>query len=143
MGLVIRLHDITGFSTNYKVEFKTGATPNSGTVWSTGSFVSGSNKTTLLITDEIYTGSLNESSLDTGSLFLLNAFNPIDYPNQRNPVIVPNQYNNLKFWVRITDNVTGNYVIENINIHEKEYYSDCMYCCEFDYDATSIYVSGF
>ena len=74
MGLIIRLHDITGFSTNYKVEFKTGATPNSATLWSTGSFVNGSNKTTLLITDRINTGSLYESSLDTGSLFLLDFY---------------------------------------------------------------------
>ena len=125
MGLVIRLHDITGFSTNYKVEFKTGATPNSVTSWQTYS----NNNTT---------NTLNLSGTTNDSYY-----NPTNWPNQRNPEVFPNQYNNLKFWVKITDNSSNNYVIENINIHEKEYYSDCIYCCEFDDNPSALYVSGF
>jgi hypothetical protein len=125
MGLVIRLHSIAGFSTNYKVEFKTGATPNSVTSWQTYSNNNTSN-------------TLNISGATIDSYYGIG-----NWPNQRNPQVFPNQYNNLKFWVKITDNVTGNYVIENINIHEKEYYSDCMYCCEFDRNPLGSYISGF
>ena len=125
MGLVIRLHDITGFSTNYKVEFKTGATPNSVTSWQT------------------YTSSNNTDTLNLSGATINSYYSEINWPNQRNPEVFPNQYNNLKFWVKITDNSSGNYVIENINIHEKEYYSDCIYCCEFDDNPSALYVSGF
>jgi len=130
MGLVIRLHDITGFSTNYKVELKTGATPNSVTSWVP--CLNNQTEDKILIS-----GSVLEDNF--------NKFNSqYTWPNQKIPIENQlNEYNNLKFWVKITDNSTGNYVIENINIHEKEYYSDCMYCCEFDPYPTGSYISGF
>lgn len=34
-------------------------------------------------------------------------------------------------WFKILDEVTGSYIIENIHIHEYEYYYFCDHCCDF------------
>jgi hypothetical protein len=136
MGLVIRLYDITGFSTNYNVELQTGATFNN-TSWV--KYKTGQTENTLSI--EFVSGTTLLSGTSITSYF--NNFNSVNSWPYQYPELTPNESNNLKFWIKITDNLTENYIIENIKVHEKEYYSDCLYCCSFDNNLTSQYISGF
>ena len=59
-------------------------------------------------------------------------------------IIVPNVEYGAQYWVKILDTVTNSYIVENIYIHEFEYYRFCETCCDFSggtsnfiaYDAT-------
>ena len=46
---------------------------------------------------------------------------------------------NQTVWLKITDSVTGGYIIENIKIHELEYYEYCIHCCVFSGGTVNFY----
>jgi hypothetical protein len=43
-----------------------------------------------------------------------------------------------QYWFKILDTITGSYIIENIHIHEYEYYHYCDHCCDFGGFTTSV-----
>jgi hypothetical protein len=62
-----------------------------------------------------------------------------------NPIVLSGTtFNNIydqTIWVKIVDSVTGGYIIENIKIHELEYYDYCIHCCVFS-GGTASYLPG-
>ena len=55
--------------------------------------------------------------------------------------IVPNPYGK-QIWFKIVDNVTQNYIIENIYIHENEYYDYCKCCINGDAYTNTCEITG-
>jgi hypothetical protein len=55
--------------------------------------------------------------------------------------LVSNPYGK-QFWFKIIDNVTQNYIIENIYIHERIFYNDCTCCISGEAYTNTCDISG-
>lgn len=112
MGLNIRLHGISGFSNPFRVSYRTGITPGNEMVIATGYTSYGSSTYPANTGTIVFTGTTaSGASFDTN------------------------------YWFKLTDTVTGAYIIEKLTTHQEEEYSFCLHCCDFDYNGTATYVA--
>lgn len=115
MGLNIRVHNIT-CPNSFTLSYRISPTPGNESVISTG-----------------YT--------QYGGTYV--SSNSRDY-NVDPIVISGSTFDNIfdqTVWIKIKDNVTDGYIIENIKIHELEYYDYCIHCCDFS-GGTASYLAG-
>lgn len=56
-----------------------------------------------------------------------------EYPSSTTSVdiTIPNVEYGSQYWVKILDTFTNSYSIENIYIHERQFYNYCLTCCDF------------
>jgi hypothetical protein len=115
MGLNIRVHNIT-CPNSFTLSYRISPAPGNESVISTG-----------------YT--------QYGGTYV--SSNSRDY--NADPIVISGStFDNIfdqTIWIKIKDSVTDGYIIENIKIHELEYYDYCIHCCDFS-GGTGSYVSG-
>lgn len=115
MGLNIRVHNIT-CPNSFTLSYRISATPGNESVISTG-----------------YT--------QYGGTYV--SSNTRDY--NADPIVISGStFDNIfdqTVWIKIKDSVTDGYIIENIKIHELEYYDYCIHCCDFS-GGTGSYLAG-
>ncbi len=118
MGLVIKIKNIQSVN-NFKLFYKVGRTPGSSSSQSSLSW------------GTQYTGSPSVGGIFNESVTTIS----IDLITQG---IDLNPYNK-QYWFKILDVVTGSYVIENIHIHEYEFYDRCIPKC--DLGGTAVFLA--
>jgi hypothetical protein len=118
MGLVIKIKNIQSVN-NFKLFYKVGRTPGSSSSQSSLSW------------GTQYTGSPSVGGIFNESVTTIS----IDLISQG---IDLNPYNK-QYWFKILDVVTGSYVIENIHIHEYEFYDRCIPKC--DLGGTAVFLA--
>ncbi len=102
MGLVIEIKDIE-FENNFEIWYSTGRTPGSVSSYSSetwGTQYSGAT------TEGVFSGGIETVSIDIED-------------EVENPF-------NTQFWFKLRDIVTGNFIIENIYIHDFSFYEGCI-----------------
>jgi len=118
MGLVIKLKNIQSVN-NFKLFYKVGRTPGSSSSQSSISW------------GTQYTGSPSVGGIFNESVTTIS----IDLISQG---IDLNPYNK-QYWFKILDVVTGSYIIENVHIHEYEFYDRCIPKC--DLGGTAVFIA--
>ena len=110
MGFKIKLRNIS-VTNDFRVFYRKGRTPGSSTIQSGNWEINGG----VFVGD--FVSSVNSVDIDIEN---------IEYGSQ--------------YWVKILDVVTGSYIIENVYVHEFEFYRFCETCCDLS-GGTATFIS--
>lgn len=114
MGLIINLKNIES-PNNFKLFYRVGRTPGSSSIQSDINW--GTQYTGGTSIGGIFSGGTTTISIDL-----------IDENIDLSPY-------SKQYWFKILDTVTGSYIIENIMIHDYEFYQDCIPDCVLEGNA--------
>lgn len=120
MGFKIKLRNIS-VTNDFRVFYRKGRTPGSSTIQSGDWEINGG----IFVGD--FVSSVNSVDIDIEN---------IEYGSQ--------------YWVKILDVVTGSYIIENVYVHEFEFYRFCETCCNLsggtatfiEFDTDCVFTGG-